>query len=286
MASEALDGVLGTGGVPTQAQDLAPCIIFTIAYACLIPHATLRLANKASRSTLLIGPAIFIPVRIVTFILRAVQATGNDSLAVFIVIQIFLIAGFAIICDPIVALFEYHITRTHANPNEGLWTQRAIRILRLSLWATFILAIVSGARTSGAVSDPEKAEYLHKLRNVNGGMCLAIVLSIIFVTLIAHVHKNLPNRATALLVFLAGCLLVTASYRMSTIHHSFPPFAIKTKVAFYVLLVLPEWLATGALFLFPIREMFAEDFAKQKRRDWNKEEHIPLEGGDSSSRSA
>ncbi|KAF8597659.1 hypothetical protein BDV93DRAFT_562080 [Ceratobasidium sp. AG-I] len=70
-------GISITGGIPTKAQDLAPSIIFIIAYACLIPLAIWRLASKASRSTTLIRPAIFVLVRIATYIVRAIQATGK-----------------------------------------------------------------------------------------------------------------------------------------------------------------------------------------------------------------
>ncbi|CAE7233208.1 unnamed protein product [Rhizoctonia solani] len=128
-----------TGGIPIRSQDLAASIIFIIAYACLIPLATWRLASKASRSTTMIRPAIFVLVRTATYIMRAVQSSGNYSEALFIVEQVFLLAGFPIICDAILTLLEYHITRTHTSPKQGQITQRVCRLLRLALLAALIV---------------------------------------------------------------------------------------------------------------------------------------------------
>ncbi|ELU37177.1 hypothetical protein AG1IA_08793 [Rhizoctonia solani AG-1 IA] len=92
-----------------------------------------RLASKASRTTTMIRPAIFVLVRTATYIMRAVQSNGDYSETLFIVEQVFLLAGFPIICDAILTLLEYHITRTHTSPKQGQTTQRVCRLLRLAL---------------------------------------------------------------------------------------------------------------------------------------------------------
>ncbi|KAG8751050.1 hypothetical protein FRC12_012623 [Ceratobasidium sp. 428] len=259
-------GLSITGGVPTRSQDLAPSIIFVIAYACLIPLAGFRLAKKESRSTTLIRPAIFILVRLATYIMRAIQANGNYRQTLFIVEQVFLLGGFPIICEAILTLLEYHITRTHTSPKQGQITQRAIRILRLALLAALIIGIVAGTQYSSDLSNPSKLNSLRTLRNVNAGLCLAIVLGVIFVVLVAHFHKNLPVRPTLLLVFMAGCLVVAGAYRLAMIHTTSPPLAVATKAKFYVLLSLMEWLVTTTLFVVNARTLFAEDLAKEKKR--------------------
>ncbi|KAG8716165.1 hypothetical protein FRC08_009775 [Ceratobasidium sp. 394] len=259
-------GLSLTGGIPTKSQDLAPSIIFIIAYACLIPLAIFRLAKKESRSTTLIRPAVFVLVRLATYIMRAVQAGGNYGETLFIVEQVFLLAGFPIICEAILTLLEYHITRTHTSPKQGQITQRVIRVLRLALVAALIVGIVAGTQYSSDLSDPSKLSGLRTLRNVNAGLCLGIVLGVIFVVLVAQFHKNLPIRPTIMLVFMAGCLVVAGSYRLAMIHTTSPPLAASTKAKFYVLLSLMEWLVTATLFVLNARTLFAEDLAKEKKR--------------------
>ncbi|KAF8676183.1 hypothetical protein RHS04_06556 [Rhizoctonia solani] len=252
--SQVPSGFSITGGIPTKSQDLAASIIFSIAYACLVPFVAWRLASKASRTTTMIRPAIFVLVRTATYIMRAVQSNGDYSETLFIVEQVFLLAGFPIICDAILTLLEYHITRTHTSPKQGQTTQRVCRLLRLALLM------------SSVFNDPSKASQLRTLRNVNAALCLAIVLGVIVVVLVAQVHKDLPVNPTMLLVFMAGCLVIAGSYRLALIHSASPPFSIATKVKFYVLLALMEWLVTAALFSVNARVVFGEDLAKEKNK--------------------
>ncbi|QRV89213.1 proteophosphoglycan protein [Ceratobasidium sp. AG-Ba] len=258
-------GLSITGGIPIKSQDLAPSIIFIVAYVILTPLAVFRIARKESRSTTLIRPTIFIVVRIATYIMRAIQANGNYAEALFIVEQVFLLAGFPIICEAILSLLESHITRTHTSSKQGQITQRVTRLLRIALLVALIIGIVAGTQYSSALSDPSKLDTLRTLRNVNAGLCLAIVVGVIVVVLIAQVHKNLPIHPTILLVFMAGCLVVAGAYRLIMIHTTSPPLSIATKAKFYILLTLMEWLVTATLFAFNIRLLFAEDLAKEKK---------------------
>ncbi|KAJ1307129.1 hypothetical protein OPQ81_001247 [Rhizoctonia solani] len=255
-----------TGGIPIKSQDLAPSVIFIIAYACLVPLAIWRLASKASRSTTLIRPAIFIIARIVTYVIRAVQSNGDYSEGLFIAEQVLLLAGFPIICDAILTLLEYHITRTHTSPKQGQITQRVCRLLRLALLAALIIGIIAGTQMSSAITDPSKASSLRTLRNANAALCLAIVLGVIVVVLFAQFHKNLPIQPTMLLVFMAGCLVIAGAYRLALIHSSSPVLAVSTKAKFYILLALMEWLVAAALFVVNARVVFAEDLAKEKKK--------------------
>ncbi|CEL63007.1 hypothetical protein RSOLAG1IB_10646 [Rhizoctonia solani AG-1 IB] len=255
-----------TGGIPTKSQDLAASVIFTTAYVCLIPLATWRLASKASRTTTMIRPAIFVLVRTTTYIIRAIQSSGNYSETLFIVEQVFLLGGFPVICEAIMTLLEYHITRTHTSPKQGQVTQQVCRLLRLALLAALVLGIVAGTQMSSVFTDPSKASQLRTLRNANAALCLAIVLGVIVVALVAHVHKSLPVRPTMLLVFMAGCLTIAAAYRLTLIHTTSPAFSTGTKAKFYILLALMEWLVTATLFSVNARVVFAEDVAKEKKK--------------------
>lgn len=59
-------------------------IIFIVFYAAMFPIAVWRLATPSSRCWTLLRPLIFILARIVTFIFRAMQASGNYAQALFI----------------------------------------------------------------------------------------------------------------------------------------------------------------------------------------------------------
>lgn len=63
----------------TSPLHVAPSsIILTIAYALLVPLAIYRLVKPATRTVLLIRPCLFILARIVTFIMRALQADSSN----------------------------------------------------------------------------------------------------------------------------------------------------------------------------------------------------------------
>ena len=70
------------GGIPSH-DDLAPSIVFTIAFALLLPVVIWRLVRPTTRSLVLIRPLIYILIRIVTFAIRADEANGDTSTGLF-----------------------------------------------------------------------------------------------------------------------------------------------------------------------------------------------------------
>jgi predicted membrane protein len=103
------------------------------------------------------------------------------------------------------------------------------------------------------------------MRNANAALFLAIVLGVIVVVTVAQVHKSLPILPTILLVSMSGCLVIAAAYRLANIHITSAPLAITTKVKFYILLALMEWMVTLCLFAVNARTLFGEDLAKEKK---------------------
>ncbi|KZT71040.1 hypothetical protein DAEQUDRAFT_157714 [Daedalea quercina L-15889] len=61
------------GGVPNP-HDLAPSVVFAVAYAVTIPLVVYRVASKKSRNFFIMGTAVFTVERIVDFIFRALEA--------------------------------------------------------------------------------------------------------------------------------------------------------------------------------------------------------------------
>ncbi|KXN90856.1 hypothetical protein AN958_03510, partial [Leucoagaricus sp. SymC.cos] len=66
------------GGVPYHI-DLAPSVIFTVAYGCLVPFIVYRVWDKNSRTLILLGTIIFAISRIVSLALRAVQSVSESK---------------------------------------------------------------------------------------------------------------------------------------------------------------------------------------------------------------
>lgn len=66
-------------------------ILFIIAYFLLVPLLVLRVGRKSSRTLVLIRPAIFVTIRIATYVIRAIQATGNEGEGLFVAEQVSLI---------------------------------------------------------------------------------------------------------------------------------------------------------------------------------------------------
>ncbi|QRW03382.1 proteophosphoglycan protein [Ceratobasidium sp. AG-Ba] len=229
-------GLSITGGIPIKSQDLAPSIIFIVAYAILIPLAVFRIVRKESRSTTLIRPAIFIVVRIATYILRALQANGKASISSRRVPDH--LRGYTI-----AARIPHHPDTHQLQARSDNPT--VTRLLRIALLVALIIGIVAGTQYSSALSDPSKLDTLRTLRNVNAGLCLAIVIGVIVVVLVAQVHKI--------------CLFNPQYYLSSWL-------AVLWLLAkFYILLTLMEWLVTATLFAFNVRMLFAEDLAKEKK---------------------
>lgn len=63
-------------------------ILFFVAYAVLAPFVVLRLARKSSRTLVLVRPAVFLSIRLATYVVRAIQANGNESEGLFVAEQV------------------------------------------------------------------------------------------------------------------------------------------------------------------------------------------------------
>lgn len=261
MSSASLtSGVSLLGGVPLKSQDLAASIVFAIYYLALAgPLAAFRLWSPATRSTLLIRPAIFTLARSATFVIRAVQANGqNADTGLYIAEQILLLCGFVLLCEPLLQLAAFHITR-HVAPTaeRGGHAPKVVILLRLCILAALVLGIYAGSQMGsviGASGDNSSSlNTLRTCRDVNAILCLVVTASVGLTVLFWHLTPRghgLPARATLLILALATLLSISSGYKLYIYEKSpaVSPVAAGAKVAFYCLSALPEALAT-ALFL-------------------------------------
>ncbi|GAA5949909.1 hypothetical protein JCM21900_005517 [Sporobolomyces salmonicolor] len=239
-------GFVLTGGIPIRSQDLAASIVFIIAYFVLVPLAIWRVLNPASRTLLLLRPAIFVQTRIVTFVLRAVQSNGHYSTGLFVAEQILLLCGFLLICEPLVSLVKYHAfqgwvpTGQKGNaPSEWL-----LRIMKLALLVAIVLGIAAGSEISGAENNPSQAAQLKHCRWANTIIALAVVVLAVLLVLSTRLKETRPFRSTAYLVVVGALLVVPSAYKLAL--YASPPSSVSagSKAAFYCLASLPEYVVT------------------------------------------
>ncbi|GAA5898883.1 uncharacterized protein JCM6883_003459 [Sporobolomyces salmoneus] len=271
--STALDGLPQgfslTGGIPTMAQDFAASIIFTIAYALVIPLLTLRICRKSSRTLVLIRPAIFISLRIATFVVRAMQADGNESEGLFVAEQIFLLCGFLLLLEPFATLVKYNIYRDWIPEGRKDNLSRLLLLVHLAVYTAIGLGIYTGSSTSKATTDPDLAETLKHCRWASAGIALAVVLVSLALAIYAQITGVSDLRRTGYLGALGTFLLIPSVYRLVLYGDPSHPFSASGKAVFYILFVLPEYLAVLMCLSINLQTTFdiKEGSAKEK---WNR----------------
>ncbi|ORY68033.1 hypothetical protein BCR35DRAFT_308222 [Leucosporidium creatinivorum] len=263
-------GLSLTGGFPLKGQDLAASIIFLIAYILLLPFAIWRNVKPASRTLILLRPCIFILARIVTWILRAIQAAQtNVNEGLMIGEQILLLCGFILLCEPLLSLVGYHIKRnTPPNPESRDLLHRALILLKLALMVALILGIYAGSQISSVGNDADKLSTLKSCRDANAIICLVITVACILVTLLAKARDgSLPGRATLMLVVAGAVLSIASAYKIYIYVKTPTPSitAVSGKVAFYFLSALPEFLVTALYLSVNLNDMF--DIEEGRKRD-------------------
>ncbi len=255
--SSATSGISLLGGIPLKSQDFAASIIFAAVYFLFVPLVAWRLFAPATRSAILIRPAVFVLARCATFVIRAVQADGhNEDTGLYIGEQILLLCGFVLLCEPLMALAGFHITR-HVPPTaeRGGHAPRVMTFLRLCILAALVLGIYAGTKMGSVIGstsdDSGTLDTLKTCRDVNAILCLVVTVSVGLTVAFWHLSgHNLPARATLLLLAVSLLLTVSSAYKLF-IYEKDPavsPTSGSTKAGFYCLSALPEALAT-ALYL-------------------------------------
>jgi len=276
------------GGIPLKGQDLAASIVFAVAYCVLAGVCVWRLVSPATRCGLLVRPAIFIVARIGTFIIRAVMADGhNDSTGLYIAEQILLLCGFVLLCDPLMQLAAYHISR-HAAPSaqRGGHSPKIMVLLRLCLLTALILGIYAGSKMGSVIgSGADSGSTLSTLktcRDVNAILCLVVTVSVGLTVAFWQVSGHgLPVRPALVIITGAVLLSVCSGYRIFIYEKSpaVSAISVSTKSGFYCLSALPEFLVTAIYVGFNVVELcdVREGVAKEKESKAMRKAH--MQGG-------
>ncbi|KZV84199.1 hypothetical protein EXIGLDRAFT_296984 [Exidia glandulosa HHB12029] len=214
-------------GIIATKPDLAPSIVFIVAFALLAPLAAWRLISTASRSVVLIRPAVFVLIRIGTYIVRAIEANGNYSTGIIATELVLLSTGTILLAEPLVELIK-RLLETHipydgpAVPDRKGRIQRKdevgllSRILKIALIAIIAVSIYSSTKVGDAFKDPDAAKTVALTRKI-AAIILVVVLAIAALGLLYfHMKHTLPSRALYFLLMIALLLEVTAAYRLAS----------------------------------------------------------------------
>ncbi|KAK4050913.1 hypothetical protein OIO90_004889 [Microbotryomycetes sp. JL221] len=276
-------GLTLLGGYPTKRQDLAACIVFAIAYALLLPLIIHRFFHKSSRCTILIRPTIFTIIRLATFIVRAVQSGMSDpSIALYITEKVLLLCGFILLCEPLLALLEYHLKRNF-NPELELQHGRDVLHLgivaaRIALMTALGLGIATGSLFSNIYDAQGQVQMgvvntIKGLRYSNAALCIVVTVSTVLIAIVASIRdQNLPRKAT-LFLEIAGSVLcfleklqqtVSSAYKLGLYAHRpvASPLSARMKAVFYILCLIPEFIVTSMLFVTNVEEWFEAKHGK------------------------
>ncbi|KZO95603.1 hypothetical protein CALVIDRAFT_599039 [Calocera viscosa TUFC12733] len=268
-----------SGGLPTK-PDEAPSIIFVLAYIVLLVPTVWRTYTYRVPGQLLftfVRLTLFVLVRIATFGLRAQEAATASlpddpvpDTGIFIAEQILLGIGFIVLVDLMVELLKSHIWRTDvpqqdqtrvAQQGRGMSLERIVRLMHIALLVAIGLGVGAGTMYSDALTDPSKASTVKTLRVASVVISLVVAALVVLVSLLLLVQKpQLGATRTCYILGTALVLIVVPAYRLSTTLASSPTeedlVSSKTRIEFYVLQGLMEWLVAGLLVLVDVRVWF------------------------------
>ncbi|KAL7006481.1 hypothetical protein EMMF5_003902 [Cystobasidiomycetes sp. EMM_F5] len=252
-----------TGGVPLKSQDLAASIIFAAAFAPLLPLAIWRLVKKESRLLVLIRPAVFIQLQIVGYAIRAALSvqdsslTNQPSLALFIVSQVFLLAGSVLICEPIPSLVVRMIgKKQNGVPHAYERQSRALRLAQLALLAALVIGIVASIKVSPDDSQ-DTLNTIIQMRIANAALIIG-ALGLTIIVALSLIGARVLALNTGLLAVQAVLIIIFAAYRLHIALHNPDPLAASTKIIFYVFNTLPQWLCCVLYFVFNLKTLYPE----------------------------
>jgi len=275
-------------------DDFAPSILFAILYALLSPLMLYRMFHRRSRCTLLIGTAIFSIERIVIFSLRAVQSK-NDSFrfsgGLTSYMQISFGMGFIGIASDAVKLArcllvnatygpEKYFQSPAAATKEGLvppptadtpdqprvrtWCRRVANLMGLAFLTAIILEAIANSNYSKVFNSQKDANMTAVLRVASSAVAVALSCVVVCMTLWGLLKlPRVGKWGVAIIGTTYTLVVIIGIYRLSVMGNRTTslsaPDALNTpraKAAFYILHVLPEWLASVILFGNNIRKSF------------------------------
>ncbi|KAH7097400.1 hypothetical protein BKA62DRAFT_759975 [Auriculariales sp. MPI-PUGE-AT-0066] len=244
--------LIAPGVVPTHA-DFAPSIVFTLAYALLLPVAIWKFASRKTRCKEYIEPAIFILVQLAGWIIRIVLTQQTKMSTGLIAAESFLIGGTVVlIVNTLIAETRKLLTdwTPRAAPTEWNSHGRAVYrdtlgrvswLLDLALLAILIMGIYSVTQMSGAMKGhPADIKTVDRLRKGHPSCSL----------------HDLPKRPTCFNFIIGLLLTVVSAYQVTT---AYRVSGTGGTAAFWCAMALPQLLTVVAIFSVNLRTLVPEN---------------------------
>ncbi|EJD38774.1 hypothetical protein AURDEDRAFT_71786 [Auricularia subglabra TFB-10046 SS5] len=234
-----------------RAHDVTQSILFTILFAVVLPIGIWRYVKRTSRTGTLILPILFCPIRIATYIVRALMAQGDRSNGMIVAEMVLLTAASYFVIEPLITLSRLLLERSvpYYGPTvdeNGRALGRKDRIgwlgtiLDLALLASLVLAIYSGSITSKAFKNPDTARTVLRLRRVAHFMSMVSVVVGLLIVALGYYHflKGFISPKSAYFLLLAGILnMIPCALKLAQAY--LKPGA-NSITAFWVAQALPE----------------------------------------------
>lgn len=250
------------GGFPAS-MDLAPSIVFLIAYLVTVPLFVWRIVKRESRSKILIRPGVFLAVQLGGLGLRAYMSKAHYGEGELIAELVLISVGVLFLVDPILSLWERLVREAVPADEMPRWVKTLTRVLRLGLLAAIITTIVGSSMISNAISDPSKISQVVHLRKISSGLTLGVIVVALLAVGSTTVSLGLNPRRAGLLFAIGIPLLVVAAYRMAQIAITNADSAVRDAWAFWILQMLFEFITYVVIISFPINTFFPDASADE-----------------------
>ncbi|KAF9522658.1 hypothetical protein CPB83DRAFT_822578 [Crepidotus variabilis] len=282
------------GGTPLPV-DFAPSVLFAVLYGLLIPLEAYRLFHRRSRTTLLIGTVAFAIERIVIFSLRAAQSRNEKrrfSNGLIDYMQASFALGSIGIASDLVnivrcllvnptygparfeecaaartkeCMMEPPVEGVHEDmPKQRFWIRRFTDFYGLAFLASTVPGIIANTHFHKAIDSQKEADNIYKLRVVSSSVCIVLTIGLLASVVWGKMNLHrISLRGVKVITTVILLVNVIAVYRLAVMplreNSLTDPIRLNTpggKAAFYLLHVLPEWLATATLFGINVRKTF------------------------------
>jgi hypothetical protein len=185
------------GGPPIRHYDLAPSVLFIILYAPFLlamPFRLLQSITRRRQSSKFVGQhgpnpigrapnlisvfirlLLFIPIRIVALIIRAIQASDSyppdpftssaaTSLGLIITEQVLISIGFFFLLNAVQTLIVSHISYLPPDDTIANRMRRVTRLSEVVILVAIALSILAATKYSSVATDPSTANQVKTYR--------------------------------------------------------------------------------------------------------------------------
>ncbi|WVF67096.1 hypothetical protein IAT40_001841 [Kwoniella sp. CBS 6097] len=232
-----------TGGLPDH-KDLAPAVVFLIAYLLAGPILCWRIFDPKHRTKLLIYPAIFYVCRLAMLVIRIYMTRENYNQGVFIAEFVFVSIGVFFLLSTAIAMWQRQIDSGIPKAEQPSWIGRLNYYTTILIYASIAVSIAGSSMISSAVKHPEKMDTVNALRQAGNVLSLAIVVIAGCGTLYTERVYHLDWRGTSYILAIYLNVFMVSLYSVIRVFTYDIDAPIRSRAAFWA------WQMPFELFAF------------------------------------